>query len=151
VSRWRWNDSLFWLLWLPLRDLWLAKTAAAVLLAAWVLFVARRERRPELAARSALGALLLLAPTFHPWYALWVLPLVALAPEPGWLWLLAVLPLAYGPHPGRLATTQEELAAGLRLVEFGPAFGWWAWVALRRGSTPAPAASRKPSPRSPSS
>ncbi|MBI5836664.1 MAG: hypothetical protein HZB25_05410 [Candidatus Eisenbacteria bacterium] len=132
VERWRWNDSLFWLLMRAAGDLRIAKVIAALALLAWVLGVSRRERRPDWAARSAFGALLLLAPTLHPWYLLWILPLVACSPEPGWLWLLATLPLSYGPFPHRLAEKQEDLTLGLRLVEFGPAFGWWGWVWARR-------------------
>jgi hypothetical protein len=38
---------------------------------------------------------LLLAPTLHPWYLLWVLPLLTFAPSPAWLLLCCLAPLAY--------------------------------------------------------
>jgi hypothetical protein len=41
------------------------------------------------------GALLLLAPTLHPWYLLWALPFAAARREPAFLWLATVAPLAY--------------------------------------------------------
>ena len=125
LGRWRWNDALFWVVMQETQGLGRAKLVVAAILLAWVLLVSRRERDPVLAARSALGALFLLAPAVHPWYAVWILPLVALAPDPGWLWLLAALPLAYGPWPDRLAVSQAELGPGLKALEFGPAFAWW--------------------------
>jgi hypothetical protein len=45
---------------------------------------------------ASLGALLLFAPTFHPWYALWVLPFAAVRRNAAFLWLASVAPLAYG-------------------------------------------------------
>lgn len=132
LVRWRWNDGLFWGIRQLTPGLGSAKVVAGALLAGWIYLVARRERDPLLAARSALGALLLLSPAIHPWYPLWILPLVALAPEPGWLWLLSAIPLAYGPWPNRLADSQAELGLALKAVEFGPALAWWSWAAWRR-------------------
>ena len=53
----------------------------------------------------------LLSPTVHPWYALWLLPLLAERPTPGWLALASLLPLSY---LGR--------ERGIRLVEYGVPF-----------------------------
>jgi uncharacterized membrane protein len=52
---------------------------------------------------ASVGALLLLAPTLHPWYLLWTLPFAAARREPAFLWLATVAPLAYAllyPVPG---------------------------------------------------
>jgi alpha-1,6-mannosyltransferase len=51
----------------------------------------------DLLARAVvvIGALLLLSPAQYPWYYLWLLPLLALAPVPGFLVLTATLPLYY--------------------------------------------------------
>src|SRR5262249_12123022 len=43
------------------------------------------------------GAFLLLTPTLHPWYVLWMVPLIALGAEPAWLILAALVPLGYLP------------------------------------------------------
>jgi hypothetical protein len=43
----------------------------------------------------ALGGVLLLAPTLHPWYLLWVLPFAAAYVSWGWLLLGVLVPLAY--------------------------------------------------------
>ena len=137
LDRWRWNDSLFWCVRLATPGLVSAKAVAGALLLAWILLVSRRERDPLLAARSALGAWLVLSPVAHAWYFLWFLPFASLAPEAGWLWLMAAAPLAYGPYPHRVADSQFELSPALRLLEYGPAFALWGWAAWRgRGRAP---------------
>jgi len=56
-----------------------------------------------------LGGAILLAPTLHPWYVLWVLPLAAAQAAGGWLLFGALVPLQYlagegdVPWPIRLA------------------------------------------------
>jgi alpha-1,6-mannosyltransferase len=44
---------------------------------------------------ASLGALLLLSPTFHPWYALWLLPFAAARSDAAFLWLATAAPAAY--------------------------------------------------------
>ncbi len=41
------------------------------------------------------GALLLLSPTLHPWYLLWILPWLSLFPSPAWLSLSGLVLLSY--------------------------------------------------------
>ncbi len=41
------------------------------------------------------GALIALSPTVHPWYLLWMVPLVALRPSRAWLYLSGSVFLAY--------------------------------------------------------
>lgn len=84
-----------WLLVLP-------KLAVGALLVALVVRLTRaatRERRDDLApaAFAAAGAFLLLSPVVHPWYALWLLPLLPLRRRGAgpWLLLTLALPLAY--------------------------------------------------------
>jgi hypothetical protein len=78
----------------------------ALLLA--VAIVALREHEAvEQVARTALivlgGALLSIA-YLQPWYALWLLPFLAVVAAPAWLWFSGTLPLIYvfGLHPGPL-------------------------------------------------
>lgn len=53
---------------------------------------------PPSATGWLLGSLLLCSATVYPWYLLWVLPFAALARQPAWLGLSALLPLAYLPQ-----------------------------------------------------
>jgi len=69
----------------------------AVLLVA---IASRTAAKPETglwgAVLASVGALLLFAPTFHPWYAIWILPFAAVRRNAAFLWLASVAPLAYG-------------------------------------------------------
>jgi hypothetical protein len=74
-----------------------ARVAAGIL---WLLLVGAaffRRLPPAKFAEVALGAFLLLTPALHPWYALWVVPLVAVGGNPAWLVLAALAPLGYEP------------------------------------------------------
>ncbi len=101
-TSWRANDFLFAGLVAILPGERQARLAVLVLVAGYVLFLYRRPDRHgpvELgffrdSARVFLVALLL-APTLHPWYLLWVLPLLTFAPSPAWLLLCCLAPLAY--------------------------------------------------------
>ena len=84
-----------------------AAAAAWLALLAWLL--ARRVDAADGARAGRRRALL--SPTVHPWYALWLLPLLAERPTPGWLALASLLPLSY---LGR--------ERGIRLVEYGVPF-----------------------------
>lgn len=77
-----------------------AKLVAGALALALVVHLARAARREEdlaPAAFAAAGAFLLLSPVVHPWYALWIVPLLALRPRGAgpWLLLSLALPLSY--------------------------------------------------------
>ncbi len=70
-----------------------------LLAAAAVLWLRLWRRRPEpvQAAFGAFGAVLLMSPTFYPWYLIWILPWAALTGARAVLLLSATLPLAYLP------------------------------------------------------
>ncbi len=122
ADRWRFNPSIFAAVEAavdfaaavsatPAERRFAARVAAA---AAWLALLAwLLARRVDAAdgARALVGAALLLSPTVHPWYALWLLPLLAERPTPGWLALASLLPLSYLGESG-----------GIRLVEYGVPF-----------------------------
>ncbi|MBI5432110.1 MAG: hypothetical protein HZA52_04690 [Planctomycetes bacterium] len=96
------------------------RLARGVLLAAWLgwgAWLLARRVEPVSAAGRMVGAFLVLTPTLHPWYAVWILPFLALEPRRSWAVLLALLPLAYWP----LAEWQAEGAWREP---------WWLWPAL---------------------
>ncbi|MYD22897.1 MAG: DUF2029 domain-containing protein [Holophagales bacterium] len=74
--------------------------ARVVLLAAaaflW-LRLGRRRPEPGRAAFGAFAVVLLMSPTFYPWYLIWILPWAALTGARAVLALSATLPLAYLP------------------------------------------------------
>jgi hypothetical protein len=93
----RLGDSLPWDL--LYRHVWprdMAKLAIALVIAAWTLYTAtRRDLDPLQETLLVLGAVILLSPTVHPWYLLWILPLAAARLSWGWLLWCLTVPLAY--------------------------------------------------------
>lgn len=112
-----------WLLLLP-------KLVVGALVLVLVARVARRARgAPDLtgAAFAAAGVFLLLSPVVHPWYALWILPLLPLRRRGAgpWLLLTLALPLAYVAlvrYDGSAASWVEEPWA--RACVYVPAAVW---------------------------
>ena len=92
----------------------LARGIVYGLLVLWIVIVLRRRiGDPSREALAILGAALLLAPTVHPWYVLWILPFAALERSWPWLVLAALVPLAYTAHG-------SDVAWAVRAIEYGP-------------------------------
>lgn len=123
----RWGEGALPWDWLY-RHVWppyLARATAATLAVAWIAAVALRRRLD--AARESLlvlGGVLLLSPTLHPWYVLWILPFAAALCSRGWLLLAALVPLAYLGGDG-------DVPRWARGVEFIPAVSLMAWDTFR--------------------
>lgn len=106
------------------RHVWpgdLARLAVGLAALGWL--VALSLRRGLGVAREfylALAGVLLLSPTLHPWYVLWVLPFAAAFAAPGWLAFAALVPLSYLAGSG-------EVSWGLRAVQYAPLIGAGAW------------------------
>jgi len=124
-SRWRFNDSGFWLIDGFLKgsglSLWVAKLLAgrvidigggdpaldqpllllpaklvvAAILGGLVLLGLWRRLEPSRAVLLFLLGFVLLSPVVHPWYLLWLLPLLPLHPNAGVLCLSLLVPLSY--------------------------------------------------------
>ena len=120
--RWRGNDSLFHLLFLLTGSLSRAKFLVAAILTALALGLLFRKTPPLRASFWFLGAILLLTPTVHPWYLLWIAPLLAVFPHPAWLFLQASAALSY--HASYIATAGEpwQEVVWIKLLEYGPFF-----------------------------
>jgi hypothetical protein len=146
AGAWRFNDGLFLLLaWLT-GSLSAAKVAGAAVIAVLIAQSVRNRWPFERAALWIIGAILVLSPTLHPWYVLWMVPLIAVRPNRAWLYLSgSVMAAYYGLGTYRSEGVWPE-PWWLKLVIFGPFFvllvrdawrdSWWqaAWehVATRR-------------------
>jgi hypothetical protein len=93
-----------------------ARAALAILLLLGLVAIAVCVRDPVAAAFASLGALLVVSPTLHPWYLLWVLPFAALLREPAFLYLSFAAPLAYG----LLYPLAGLSRAGILAIEYAP-------------------------------
>ncbi|MDA0337742.1 MAG: hypothetical protein O2782_21460 [bacterium] len=107
ASKWRFNDSVFGLVYSLISDpkpgwewddgalrsaRWLCLAAVAVVMTALAL---RRNADPAAMCATVLGTQLLLAPTVHPWYLLWVLPFTVLHASAAWVAFSWLVLLAY--------------------------------------------------------
>jgi len=119
AERWRFNAGAFELL-SALLDPAVARLVGAAVVGGLALRAALGRWSVERTLWWCVGAALLLSPTLHPWYALWILPLAALrhevAPDAARAWILwtGLLFLAYAgldayratgvwPHPASLS------------------------------------------------
>lgn len=76
------------------------------------------------ATMAAVAAYLLLIPTaMHPWYAVSILPFLALRPSPAWLWFTGAVSLSYLGYTYR----PTEVPLWARAVEFLPLYVLLAW------------------------
>jgi hypothetical protein len=123
VQHWRFNDALFAAISSALGGesaLPLAKGVSAVLLLLAALWSLRCHTDPCQSAFFTLGAYLLLSPTLHPWYLLWVLPFLALFPRPAWILLSGLVFLAYQVLIGYSKSGVWVERAWVRWAEYAP-------------------------------
>lgn len=122
---WRNNDSLF-AIFLELTGGNMV-AAAAISGCALVLsiVVLRTLALPPLAGElSAVCAVLLLAANCFPWYLTWMLPLLAVHPNPGLLLWTALASLAYHVIPGYEASGVWGYDGNLIRLEYLPVLTW---------------------------
>ncbi|HET9783817.1 MAG TPA: glycosyltransferase 87 family protein [Terriglobales bacterium] len=95
--------------------------AVALTLAAIVSACVRRLP-PLRAGFVIISTLLLVLPQVHPWFALWLLPLVVFYPQAPWLYFSVAVLWAYlvGTHPWGV------------LIEYAPLYALLAWQAWQR-------------------
>jgi len=108
----------------------LAKGVCGLAVLAVAIVLWRRRVDPLRGAFVLTGAVLLLSPTAHPWYFLWVLPWLCLFPSLPFLLLTGLVALSYVNlgAPGRAA----EPYPWIRLVEYGPFYVLLSVDGLRR-------------------
>ena len=101
-----------------------------------LVLLARRPRKAEVPDRAAclLLALLLLSPTLHPWYAIWLVPFAATAAGPRLplIALVAVAPILHYASHRELLTGQWEDPAWVRALVHGTVWLFIVWHLIRR-------------------
>jgi hypothetical protein len=134
---WRFNESLF----APLAAL-LGHAGAVRVGAATALLLALglgwRRVEPAKAGLLVVAAVLLLGPNLLPWYALWLLPFLALRDAPAALLFTGTVALAYLVYPDWRSGERWYLPWSVRLLEYGPsslvlALDLWRGRRLSRG------------------
>jgi hypothetical protein len=88
-----------------------------------------------------LFAFLVIGPTLHPWYALWLLPWLGARPHPGHWSFVAAMGGAYAVWWSVYTTGVWELPPGVAEMLWSiVALGWLMSYWHEEGSTPEPAA-----------
>ena len=121
ATRWRHNGSGFDLLVLITTSPSLSKALIGLFFSAGAVLAARKWRQePFHAALFLAGLFVILSPTVHPWYVVWVLPFVCLHPRASWLYLSGAVALSYLVLQGYAATGEWVESTWVRLVEYVP-------------------------------
>lgn len=97
----------------------IARIAAGVIFVAVVASALWRRLPPARVAEAGIGAFVLLTPALHPWYVVWLLPLVAVGGSWAWLVLALLAPLGYRPLDVWLAGGPWRDPVWTRLLEHG--------------------------------
>jgi hypothetical protein len=117
---WRFNETGFALLAGIAGSHESAAAGAAGLLLALAAALAWRGVDAVGAAMALATAWIVLSPNVLPWYALWLVPLLALRDAPPLMALTALLPLAYLVYPAWLAGGEWRVGWGVRAAEYLP-------------------------------
>jgi hypothetical protein len=95
AESWRFNDGLFRVLAWITASPGVAKAVAAAVVLSIVIQSVRNAWTLERTAFWVTGAILMLSPTVHPWYLLWMVPLISIRWNRAWLYLSGSVFLAY--------------------------------------------------------
>ncbi|HEV8231990.1 MAG TPA: glycosyltransferase 87 family protein [Thermoanaerobaculia bacterium] len=104
-----------------------ARALLGIFLIAALVTIAVTVKDLELALFASIATLLLVSPTLHPWYLLWVLPFAAKRREPAFVYLCTAAPLAYG----LLYPLRGWTPLAIRVAEYGPFAALLGWTLLR--------------------
>jgi len=146
AQHWRFNAGLYRALEWALVYSTLAKMVAAAVVTLVVVNSVRNRWSIERTLFWITGTVLVLSPTVHPWYLLWMVPLLAVRPNRGWIYLTGSVFLAYYGLGSFQASGVWPEPLWLQLMIYGPFFvllmadawrGSW-WQAAREAIRIAP-------------
>lgn len=134
AGNWRNNDSLFAIFYALSGSQMGASAAYGATVAGVAGFLAGRGFPPLRAAFLILGTVLLCAPNVFSWYLTWILPLLAIFPNPAWLLLSVLVFLSYHVLIGYEALGVWQDNSRFLLLEYVPFYAVLigAWIAGQR-------------------
>jgi hypothetical protein len=92
---WRFNDSIFSILYFFTGSLFIAKAIGALFLLGLLSYLTLKEEDPLRSCYLLISCSLLLSPTLHPWYLSWIIPFLCLYPNRSWLLLSGLVGISY--------------------------------------------------------
>lgn len=148
AARWKFNPGLYRILEAILGVGQGPRLAAGGIVAAVAVFSFWKDWSLTRSLLWILGTLLLLTPTLHPWYVLWILPLAAVRRSRGWLLLSGLVFLSYWHHDSYMATGIWPQPLWLSALVYLPPLALLAYdgIRARRSSSLLAAATRGSSP-----
>ncbi len=118
---WEANASVFFVLKWLLGDLQLAKLGVGLIFLAIYIHTYRSVAEFENASFIVLGSFLILTPTLHPWYILWIIPFLVLRLNRAWLYLTMASTAYYHvliDYFGKDLWQEQMLIKGLIYIPF---------------------------------
>ena len=132
AEHWRAYEGLFAVIEAILPGPTAARYLSGVLVLAVVAWAMLRNLDAERALFWILGAGLLLSPTFHPWYALWILPFAALRRNRAWILLSGLAFVTYWGLGAYVETGEWPRPFWSRLLLWLPFYVLLLWDARLR-------------------
>ncbi len=126
--------------WIPLLyryayPVYLARLAVFVALGGLAVWLGLKKVPPLRGSYGLLCMIILLSPTVHPWYLLWMVPFLTFFPSRAWLLLTGLVSLSYlDPGP---VMAEGTIHSWVRWAEYLPFFALLVWdeIRARRGET----------------
>ena len=132
-EHWTANEGAFWVIHELIPDPIRSRAVAGTFVLATVAYVTWMGFSLERALLWILGSGLLLSPTVHPWYVLWILPMAALRKSAPWLLLSGLVFLGYWGLGTYQATGIWPQPGWMRAVIWLPVWGLLLHDVLRLG------------------
>jgi hypothetical protein len=124
AERWEFNPGLFHLLVQSLGGGTTPRWAAAGVVIGAAVWAAWKRWTVDRTLFWTIGAALLLSPTIHPWYVVWILPFACLYQSGPWLAFTGTVFLGYAGRDMYHATGVWPQPAWLALLVHAPLVGW---------------------------
>lgn len=137
AGNWRNNESLFAVLYALTGSQMGSSAAYGATVAGVAGFLAGRGFPPLRAAFFILGTVLLFSANVFPWYLTWILPLLAIFPNPAWLLFTVLVFLSYNVLIGYGTLGVWEYNPTLAWLEYVPFYALLlgGWIAGQRRAT----------------
>lgn len=137
AEHWSFNAPVFDVLSYVLDDPLWARAVIALGFAGAVLLLTFSRMPPIQAGFFLIGAFLLLTPTLHPWYAIWMIPFMVFYRQPAWLIFTGLIAISYHVLIRYASEGVWEEAVWVKVALFGGFALVWAfeWIKKRRAET----------------